>query len=185
MSLISHNFDMVSENMGGLKIPLFDMRSVTLNRYWREEVETPIIFGTIKEEYVPAIVKHYDHLNDMSPDAKLLYPNHRYNRTIIFLLNDNSYRCIRFDEHKITTSSFNVSGDTISAEYFYIYKLNPEKMCKTDAISYDWDTSIYKRHEMEDFSFKINKLVREENYCIIYTDIAIFMIENDKIKFDS
>ncbi len=182
--VMTHDYDMLSETLYELniliddvtkivseyyKLPLFDMRSAILERYFNEE--KMFIFGNIKEEYVNTIVEYY---NKKYLRFGVIFRYTIY-KCILFFLDDNSNRCIITHMREPFGALFIVSDDRINAEFVYIAKLNTGKI---------WETSgdnIYSRSET--FSAKINKLVREENYSIIYTDMAIFLIDNNKINF--
>ncbi len=191
---MSHDFDMLSEILNGIgiliddvskivseysKLPLFDMRSITLNKYLSEEGETPLIFGSIKPKYASTIVKYY--IDHRSQYLRCWGYIHGYTRIKLYFLNDNSDRCITMGDDY--SELFNISDDRISSKNIYIYKLDIGRICKPDGVLCRVGQTIYNRRESYKFSAKINKLVREENHCVIYTDIAIFMIDNDKIRF--
>ncbi len=191
---MSHDHDILSETLDELniliddlkkivsdynKLPLFDMRSITLNRYWTEEGDIPHIFGSIKEQYASTIMKYYPIQKKRTiRHRKILYT---YSGRMLFFLNDNSDRCIILDEERFYDLSFSVSGDIIHAKNLYLYELNKE-ICEAGDFAHDSYDCIYTPYKLK-ISTTIDKLVREENYCIIYTNMAIFLIDNEKIKF--
>ncbi len=141
----------------------------------------------VKQEYVTAIVKYYnDEIEHIR--AGLIWRFLTYGKITLFSLNDNSDRCI-VSIGKGISDLFKVFDDRIHAGFWYVCKLDKEIICGTsDGEIYYNGGNIYSKIDkfsakIDKFSAKIDKLVREENHSIIYTDMAIFLIDNDEILF--
>ncbi len=151
------------------KLQLIDMRrSIICDKRWTKFDKTCYTFGNFSNEQKDRLERYCGY--DKFSRTCFMYDGD-YTPRLFFLLHD-AYRYIAFNCQEFDNISLVISGDMLIGKGLYIYKLNSDTYYNDNQGLHDY---FYQKEEL---STKINKIFTGKRSRVIYTDIAMFMIDN-------